>query len=109
MRWWIERWLKSSKFWFGVDDDDDDGSLWREGFEGLREGKESLEGEESERLSISDISTLSKYEWWSGLMTFRELSQSIWALKLLSSPSLPSQSRQIVHIHSALLCAGTLI
>jgi hypothetical protein len=33
-------------------DDNDDGRFWREGFEGLREGNESLEGDESETLSI---------------------------------------------------------
>jgi hypothetical protein len=33
-------------------DDNDDGRFWSEGFEGLREGNESLEGDESETLSI---------------------------------------------------------
>ena len=51
MRWWIRRWLKNSKSCL-CGDDDDDGRFWREGFEGLREGKESLDGDESERLSI---------------------------------------------------------
>jgi hypothetical protein len=52
LRWWIRRWLKSSKSCLcgGDDDDDDDGRFWREGFEGLREGRESLDGVESERL-----------------------------------------------------------
>jgi hypothetical protein len=51
LRWWIRRLLKSSKSCL-CGDDDDDGRFWREGFEGLREGKESLDGDESERLSI---------------------------------------------------------
>jgi hypothetical protein len=108
LRWWIRRWLKSSKSCL-CGDDDDDGRFWREGFEGLREGKESLEGDESERLSIfllvkpDSVQTRSKPSYIQKQINIRPLWSGPLPNKPIKSPQYYTPITQALSIFSCLL------